>query len=84
MDLNDLLFPHPNLKKDYFIHANELVFIPKKESADINSNKINYIPTILLNPIFKSRSFLIFFHGNAEDIFLAYELGEELRIRLNV
>jgi len=81
MDLNHLIFPHPNLKKDYFIHANELLFIPKK---DENSKVISHIPALLLQPIFKSKSFLIFFHSNVEDIFTAFDLAEEIHIRLNV
>jgi len=60
----------------------ELLFIPKPKIK--NTDELRYIPALLLFPIFKSKNVLIFFHGNAEDIFLARSLMEELRIKLNV
>lgn len=80
MDLNGLLFPSPNFDEDLSNHIGELIFIPKNSTKE----KGLFIPCLLLFPIFKSKNFMIYFHGNAEDIFLARSLGEELRIKLNV
>jgi hypothetical protein len=82
MDLNNIIFPSPSFEDDLSNHTNELLFIPKKKIKKTDED--SFIPTLLLFPIFKSKNFLVFFHGNAEDIFLARNLGEELRIKLNV
>jgi len=82
MDLNSFIFPSPAFDDDISNHINELIFIPKKKVKKTDEDA--FIPALLLFPIFKSKNFLVFFHGNAEDIFQARGLGEELRIKLNV
>ncbi len=80
MDLNNLLFPCPKISKD-LKHTNELIYIPK---FNLDGLQVGSIPCIFIYPMFSSDNFLIYFHGNAEDIFLAYGLADELKIKLNV
>lgn len=81
MDFNNILFPSPNFDDDLSLHTNELIFIPKIKT---NKSEDKFIPALLLPPFMKTKNILLFFHGNAEDIFLARALGEELKIKLNV
>lgn len=57
-----------------------------EENARKSAKTVNYIPCLLLESQFNSNPELIvlFFHGNGEDIFLAYELVEALRNTLKV
>ena len=88
MELNSVLFPSPEFKGDPISeHHGVLIFI-KSKSPEINSSKAieSYIPCLFLLAITKriSRNFLIYFHGNAEDIFGARDMGEKLRLNLNM
>lgn len=77
MDLNGLVFPSPNNVSDLYEHDGEVMFIPRSNV---------HIPCLFL-PTYQlkiSKNFLIFFHGNAEDIFLAREMGDKLRYNLSV
>jgi hypothetical protein len=75
MDLNGLIFPSPNNLADLYDYDGEVIYIPRGNM---------HIPCLFLPTYFKkiSKNFLIFFHGNAEDIFLAREMGDKLRFNL--
>jgi hypothetical protein len=82
MDFNSLVFPTPSF--DYHmikIYNDELIYIPS------NDEKENYyIPCLFLkNKISQnSKNFVIFFHGNAEDIFLSREMASGLLEKINM
>jgi hypothetical protein len=86
MDLNALIFPAPDhelSKVEYF--EGELIFIPKdKNISNINLEKYSFIPCILLLSKMKTiaKNFCIYFHGNAEDIFLARDVADKIRNNL--
>jgi hypothetical protein len=99
MDLNNVLFPAPDYTADSITeYDGELTFIPKtglnSSSSSVSSFKSNttttvsnaYIPCLLLISKYKtiSNNFCIFFHGNAEDIFGAREIGEKIRANLQM
>ena len=72
MELNSIIFPAPNNERilDLKKYKDELIFIPKKN----RNNKFNeptFIPCMLneCRKISNSNKYLIYFHGNAEDIF---------------
>jgi hypothetical protein len=83
MDLNGILFPSPNFDQSIDCYENDLIFIEKKKRKDAAEE---HIPCVLLQAKLKSLSkyFLVFFHGNAEDIFIAKEIGEKLKDYLYV
>ena len=82
MDFNSLVFPTPSF--DYHmikIYNDELIYIPS------NDEKENYyIPCLFLkNKISQnSKNFIIFFHGNAEDIFLSRAMASGLLEKINM
>lgn len=79
MELDRILFPSPKFNSSKISeYDGELVYIPKGNNL--------YIPCLLLISVSKTISdkYLMFFHGNAEDIFGAREIGERLRYRLNI
>lgn len=97
MDLNSILFPAPDyVIQTVEAHEGEIIFIPKNDSLDntscTNSNSSSkknndYIPCLLLlsRPLRKlCKNFLIFFHGNAEDIFLARDIADRIRSNLSM
>lgn len=52
-----------------------------------SDNLIGHIPCLLLQAKKKnllSRNFMIYFHGNAEDIFFAREIADRIRLNLPV
>lgn len=59
-----------------------------KYEKNIDSDSlIGYIPCLLLQAKKKnllSRNFMIYFHGNAEDIFFAREIADRIRLNLPV
>lgn len=62
-------------------------FLRNARNSQGNTQKnVSYIPCLLLESQFNSNPELIvlFFHGNGEDIFLAYELIEAIRNTLKV
>jgi hypothetical protein len=83
MDLNGIIFPSP--KFDYSIEGYEkdLIFIPKKNSNDTIER---HIPCLFLQAKLRllSKHYLIFFHGNAEDIFIAKDIADKIRDNLYV
>lgn len=58
--------------------------IPSTIVQKTNSKKINHIPCLYLPYSQGSSKVLIYFHGNAEDIGLAYELLDHLRNTLRI
>lgn len=82
MEFNNIVFPRP--KFDYSIIENyedELIFIPKSKA------KINHIPCLFIREHnYHSKNIIIMFHGNAEDIFGARNMGEALcqKLHMNV
>ena len=83
MDLNSIIFPSP--KFDYCLegYEKELIFIPKK---DEKQNKFGHIPCLLLQGKLniQSKYYLLFFHGNAEDIFIAKDIASKIKNKLYV
>ena len=81
MELNSILFPSPKFNFERALeYDDELIFIPKP------NEKESYIPCLfLINAVKKiSEKFLIFFHGNAEDIFGARDICEKLKEKLQM
>ena len=88
MEFNSILFPAPKFNLDIANdYDGELIFIPKK-GYNLNDKKETkqFIPCIFLISTQKKicDKLLIFFHGNAEDIFLARDFGEKLKDNLNM
>lgn len=79
MELNSLLFPAPNPSYNADSFPGELIWIPQLKLKDRPS-----IPCLYLSCQKGSSKTIIFFHGNAEDIGLAYELLDHLRMTLQV
>jgi pimeloyl-ACP methyl ester carboxylesterase len=96
MDLDWIIFPSP--ESSYTADKNlkgELLFIPKthhpktENSTDDNDDingKIKHIPCLLLRANTNSicPKYVIFFHGNAEDINLAFEMLSHIRFTLSI
>jgi len=88
MDLNNILFPAPEyIVQNIEAHEGEVIFIPKpksniKQDSCLSKKELmQYIPCLLLQSKYYkklSRNFLIFFHGNAEDIFLSRDIAEKI------
>ena len=82
MDFNSIVFPRPNLDFSIIsLFKDELIFIPKFK------DKVEYIPCLFLrDPKNDTNNFIIMFHGNAEDIFGAKEMGDSLcyKFQMNV
>jgi len=78
MDFNSLVFPAPEANYDAEFFAGELVWIPREHPED------TAIPCLFLQAPAGSSKVLVYFHGNAEDLCLTYELVDMLREYLNV
>lgn len=79
MNCNFAIFPAPSFNRSALLYLkNNLFFIPKPNPS--NDKEIIYIPCLFLqkrgNEL--SPNFLIMFHGNAEDIFDAKIMADEL------
>lgn len=75
MEMNRILFPAPPcLYSEQEVP--DLIWIP--------NSKTTAIPCIFLTPPQGSSKILIFFHGNAEDLKLSYDLADMLRSVLSV
>lgn len=88
MELNSIIFPSPEFVHNLEEHADEIAYIPKIKDYDEEKEKVvGYIPCLILQCFKKSmlsRNFLIYFHGNAEDIFYAREIADRIRQNLAV
>lgn len=73
MEFNNFVFPSPDF--DYHlleILKEKMIFIPSKDN--------HYIPCLFLhNENQISKNFIIFFHGNAEDMFYSNEMAKVLQ-----
>ena len=90
MELNSIIFPSPEFSHDINDHSDELIFIPKIKDLELQKEYdevIGYIPCLLLQYNKKnllSKNFLIYYHGNAEDIFFAREIAERIKQNLSI
>jgi hypothetical protein len=68
MNINSILFPAPTTKIDLTKYKNEILFIPK---PNLNQSSNKFIPCMLYESRknVNSNKYLLYFHGNAEDIF---------------
>lgn len=78
MQLNSIIFPAPSFTIENTLdYEDNLIFIPKTKTN-------GYIPCFFIptNKDTVSAKVLMFFHGNAEDIFGAKEIGERIKDKL--
>ena len=71
MELNGLLFPAPRPSYTMETFPGEMIWIPRDQGSPI--------PCLFLSCPRGSSKVLLYFHGNAEDVGLAYELMDHLR-----
>jgi len=87
MELNSIIFPAPHPSYTHISLNRELIYVPRSQSLNKLQNKNNtasHIPCLFL-PFFRgSTKLLIYFHGNAEDVGLAYDLLEHLKNSLMI
>ena len=91
MILDWFIFPSPDSSYTIEKTNGELIYIPKTLSTEVLNDKIqktsvDHIPCLFLRAtsISVCPKFAIFFHGNAEDINLAYEILNHLRFTLSI
>ena len=77
MELNSILFPAPSQSYDADEYPDQLIWIPK--IPDILSS-----PCILLQYLEGASKIMIYFHGNAEDLGLSYEIIDTIRSVLHI
>jgi abhydrolase domain-containing protein 17 len=83
MQFTRLIFPAPNpasYSADKFF--GELLYIPRAGQYD--ETQSSFIPTLFLPYLNGSRKLILFFHGNAEDIGISYEMLDHLRTALRI
>lgn len=82
---NHFVFKNPTFDyKSTDLDSKSIIFINKDNQ---NSNKIeNYIPCLFIQEYEQSSNFIIFFHGNSEDIFISELLGQYFseKFKMNV
>jgi hypothetical protein len=86
MECNNIFFPVPYFRlEEYTNNDSDVIFIPKPNEPN------SYIPCLLFLHKLRNKDaltdqFLIYFHGNAEDIFACKWLGKRLNrlLELNV
>lgn len=72
---NTFVFNNPPFDyKNTDLNSKSIIFIKKNEGIDNNIE--NYIPCLFIQEAEQSSKFLIFFHGNSEDIFLSELIGQ--------
>ena len=76
MELNSLLFPAPRPSYSSETFPGEMIWIPVDNQPAV--------PCLFLSCPRGSSKVLLYFHGNAEDVGLAYELMEHLRSTLMI
>lgn len=92
MDLDWFIFPSPESSYTYDkIKMGQLLYIPKRKYPEFDTdepanNEKKHIPCLLLRASTSSPcpKYAIFFHGNAEDINLAYEMLSHIRFTLSI
>ena len=78
MELNSILFPAPQPSYDTSTFPDELIWVPSEDHEKVR------IPCLMLKSLQGCTKILIFFHGNAEDIGLAYEMTDLIRTVLQL
>lgn len=78
MELNSILFPAPSPSYDISTFPGELIWVPSEDHEKIK------IPCLLLKSVNGSRKIMLYFHGNAEDIGLSYEMTDLIRTVLQL
>lgn len=76
MELNNIIFPAPEPHYTADDFPDQLFWVPR---VNDESGVGGSIPCILLKCIRGSSKVLIYFHGNAEDLSITYELLDHLR-----
>lgn len=79
MELNSLLFPAPEPFYDADTFPGEMIWVPR-----VKENTKPAIPCLYLACPRGSSKVMLYFHGNAEDVGLAYELMDHLRSTLMI
>jgi hypothetical protein len=74
--------PRNCLAKDMTKRTNHVEFL--NDSSSPKKNSLPYIPCLFLPYSGGSSKVLMYFHGNAEDIGLSYEMLDHLRAALKV
>lgn len=77
MELNSIIFPAPPASYTIEEMGEELIWVPTLKGA-------NSIPCLLLKSEEGSNKIMIFFHANAEDLKLSYELIDLFRTVLHI
>ena len=80
MQLNSIVFPAPTCSYSTENLFKDLIYIPKLDALGYMSESI---PCLYL-PYEHETKILFFFHGNAEDLGIAYEILKEIRSSLKV
>lgn len=80
MQLNAIVFPAPHCSYTTEKLFKDLVYIPKESWKP---GEAESIPCLYL-PYDQDSKILLFFHGNAEDIGIAFEILKEIRNCLKV
>ena len=81
---NNFVFNNPYFDyKNTDINSKSIIYIPK---GDDNCDIRNYIPCLFIQEYEQSSKFLIFFHGNTEDIFNSELIGQYFseQLKMNV
>jgi len=85
MDFNSFIFPAPQpsyLQDDY---QPDLIYLPRRQTEIIpNHDQSLPIPCLYMPYHNGSTKLLLYFHGNAEDLGLAWELLDHIRSSLKV
>lgn len=79
MQLNSIVFPAPTCSYSTEKLFKDLIYIPRNSSQNCDEA----IPCLFI-PYESEAKILIFFHGNAEDIGIAFEILMEIRNYLKV
>lgn len=79
MELNSIIFPAPSSSYDTEDFPEELVWIPRYRNPQGPA-----IPCLILQCSRGSSKIILYFHGNAEDVCLTYELLDHIRNSLLV
>ena len=80
MQLNSIVFPAPVCSYNTENLFKDLVYIPRVDSLGFEKESI---PCLYL-PYEQETKLLYFFHGNAEDLGIAYDILKEIRSSLKV
>ena len=84
MDFNYFIFPAPDSSYTADEFSQDLIYIPWINQIFGHSDASLPIPCLYLPYTQGSSKLIIYFHGNAEDLGLAYELLDHLKNSLKV